>query len=148
MGWGGRPREHLSTTRQLPSTGRSMVGRCSTTKVDFGLLTPNFPLFMNKQRRLLRALAPAPPPPTVARPAPSAFFFLEGEARMVDCGWGSAVRGEKFFFRRRGKVGLAPCYAKTRRQRRASRLLPEKGCEVARRASLRDVVGVVLAAHS
>ena len=49
--------QHLNNTRQLPSTGRSMVGRCSTAKVDFGRLTPNFPLFMNKQRRLLRALA-------------------------------------------------------------------------------------------
>ena len=34
-----------------------MVGRCSTAKFDFGLLTSNFPLFMNKQRRLLCALA-------------------------------------------------------------------------------------------
>ena len=53
----GADHQHLNNTRQLPSTGRSMVGRCSTAKVDFGLLTPNFPLFMNKQRRLLRALA-------------------------------------------------------------------------------------------
>ena len=56
---GGRPPQHLNNTRQLPSTGRSMVGRCSTAKADFGLLTPNFPLFMNKQRRLLCALAQA-----------------------------------------------------------------------------------------
>ena len=49
-------RHHLNSTRQLPSTGRSMVGRCSTAKIDFGLLTPDFPLFMNKQRRLLCAL--------------------------------------------------------------------------------------------
>ena len=33
-----------------------MTGRCSTAKVDLGLLTANFPLFMNKQRRLLCAL--------------------------------------------------------------------------------------------
>ena len=52
----GADHQHLDNTRQLPSTGRSMDGRCSTAKVDFGLLTPNFPLFMNKQRRLLRAL--------------------------------------------------------------------------------------------
>ena len=26
-----------------------MVGRCSTAKVDFGLLTPNLPLFMNEK---------------------------------------------------------------------------------------------------
>ena len=53
----GADHQHLNNTRQLPSTGRSMVGRCSTAKVDFGLLTPNFPLFMNKQRRLLSALS-------------------------------------------------------------------------------------------
>ena len=29
-----------------------MVGRYSTAKVDFWLLTPNFPLFMNKQSLL------------------------------------------------------------------------------------------------
>ena len=55
----GADHQHLNNTRQLPSTGRSMVGRCSTAKVDFGLLTPNFPLFMNKQRRLLCALRTA-----------------------------------------------------------------------------------------
>ena len=49
----GADHQHLNNTRQLRSTGRSMVGRCSTAKVDFGRLTPNFPLFMNKQRRLL-----------------------------------------------------------------------------------------------
>ena len=52
----GADHQDLNNTRQLLSTGRSMVGRCSTAKVDFGLLTPNFPLFMNKQRRLRRAL--------------------------------------------------------------------------------------------
>ena len=58
----GADHQHLNNIRQLPSTGRSMVGRCSTAKVDFGLLTPppNFPLFMNKQRRLLRALGGGP----------------------------------------------------------------------------------------
>ena len=43
----GADNQHLNNTRQLPSTGRSMVGRCSTAKVDFGLLTLIFPLFMN-----------------------------------------------------------------------------------------------------
>ena len=56
---GGRPPQHLNNTRQLPSTGRSVIGRCSTAKADFGLLTPTFPLFMNKQRRLLCALGSA-----------------------------------------------------------------------------------------
>ena len=53
----GVDHQHLNNTRQLPSTGLSMVCRCSTAKFDFGLLTPDFPLFMNKQRRLLCALA-------------------------------------------------------------------------------------------
>ena len=51
-----------------------MVGRCNTAKVDFGLLTPNFTLFMNTQRRLLRALADAAgerAPVDVARRAPA-----------------------------------------------------------------------------
>ena len=56
-GYVGAVHQHLNNTpRQLPSTGRSMVGRCSTAKADFGLLIPNFPLCMNKQRRLLCAL--------------------------------------------------------------------------------------------
>ena len=41
-GYVGADHKHLSTIRQLPSTRRSMVGRCSTEKVDFGRLTPNF----------------------------------------------------------------------------------------------------------
>ena len=56
---GGRPpasKQHTPTPVDGALTGRSMVGRCSTAKVDFGLLTPNFPLFVNKQRRLLCAL--------------------------------------------------------------------------------------------
>ena len=41
---------HLDNTCQLLSKGRSMGDRrYSTAKVDLGLLTPEFPLLMNKQ---------------------------------------------------------------------------------------------------
>ena len=45
----GADHQYINNTRQLPPTGRSMDGRCSTAKVDFGLLSnPKFP-FVHEQ---------------------------------------------------------------------------------------------------
>ena len=64
----GADHQHRNNTRQFPSTlGRSMVGRCSTAKVDFGLLTPNFPLFTTNKQRRLRCALPASPPEATTR---------------------------------------------------------------------------------
>ena len=56
---------HLSNTRRLSLKGRSTVGRYNHNPANPAFLhvTPNFPLFMNKQRRRLLSLSVYLPPP-------------------------------------------------------------------------------------